>query len=1470
MMNTIASVANHVCGFIAIPALEACRKTGILTRVSSEESFLAEELAREMGLSEATLGIVLRCLQLAGCAEIRETGRWQLSELSASFVAPQPDLMTLLSNPYGSADSVEALASCLELSARRWDAPAIAPLLDQMLTTLLLARVAHGEPAASDAQPPLLRERLSAFLAARHGTQDDEDAAAKDCAVLMRYAPILARLDGLLAGTARPEPDHGCLLDAIAAAMVRIALDACGDGRMDNLVLWHFGSEKRRAALSEAILRHLPRAPRVIAVEVSPSVEAGAGEPAPVTLSGDCLTPRDALRQLGEATSGRCLHIVNMPGRRAARSGEAPKLEAAFAAWADLGAAHEWLILEEHAASAAQHTLSAACSCLEQGLAALRELAELTLRSADDCLMLAAAAQLFPAPGPAQTLPQTEPLARLSLHRLQKRDYRIRPLQIDDLPAMTRLENLCWGSALAADEMTLLRRLRQFPSGQLALLQDDRLIGAMYTQRIAGEEDILAANALNILERHADDGLVIQLLAVNIDPDWQDRGLGDQLLEFMLQRCAVLDGVETVLAVTRGKDYPQHAPLPMSDYIKLRNPRGYLVDPVLRFHELHGAAIRRALPGYRPGDADNQEYGVLVGYDIRRRHRAEQASAASDCAETSPETIRAAVQEHIQALLPQAARFAPDRPLIEMGLDSASLLQLTEALTDRFRLKLGSAFFFEFNTSAKVVAELQARLETRRTAAAAQAPQTDAVSPEDADAVAIVGISLRLPGGIEDLDSLWRLLRDQECAVGRMPAARWRWPEDIRPETAHPGVDCAGTLDHIDRFDAECFRLSPAEAELIDPQQRILLELCWHCLEDAGYAPEQFAGSQTGVFVGASGVDYLRQLQQQPQVAPQYGLAKSAAILANRLSYFFDLQGPSLQIDTACSSSLVAIHQALQALRDGLCDQAVVAGIHVMTDPATTIAYYKAGMLSPTGRCHTFDAAADGYVRSEGAIAMLLKPLTQARRQGNHIYAVVRGAAVNHGGRAGGLTVPHPGRQADLLVEAYRRAKAPIRRLSYIEAHGTGTPLGDPIEVQGIKTAIRRLSEGDAAPASCGIGSIKTNLGHLEAAAGMAGMLKVILAMRHGVLPGNAGFVRLNPRIELDSCLYIAKQTQPWSAALAQNPLLAGVSSFGSGGTNAHIVLEAPPRQESAPRHPGLLLLPLSAASEPQLRQLAGDLIAKLSASPVEAASLCATMQLGRTPLACRLLFAAAQPSSLQGLLRDCDRSAIAAGGLLTAADIDLADPRHARWLRCGEAWLNGGQTDWGSLYDGALPPKLSLPGYPFLRGRHWLPAASADAARPHALALRDVSDSAGPCYAATLDASSFIVRDHVVRGRAVLPAAAQLELARAAACRGLNADDGAQIELLDTVFLRPAQADGALSLHARLRPDADRTMAFEIRGDDGTLYSQGRARLAGKAPPPDLPQTMWQGPAHGALASDECYATLSGMGLDYGPAYRA
>ncbi|MFJ8478330.1 type I polyketide synthase, partial [Kitasatospora sp. NPDC094011] len=470
--------------------------------------------------------------------------------------------------------------------------------------------------------------------------------------------------------------------------------------------------------------------------------------------------------------------------------------------------------------------------------------------------------------------------------------------------------------------------------------------------------------------------------------------------------------------------------------------------------------------------------------------------------------------------------------------------------------------------------------------------------PPPPTAVAVVGLACRLPGAPSP-DTFWTLLAEGRSALGRPPADRG----------LDPGLPDAGYLDRVDLFDADFFGLSPREAAETDPQQRLLLELGWEALEDAGLPPAALHGTRTGVFVGAMGHDYrlLRHGADAPPASRHTLTGLSHGLLANRISYTLGLHGPSLTVDTAQSSALVALHLAHRAVRDGDCDLALAGGVNLILSSASTVEAREFGGLSADGRSYPLDARANGYARGEGGALVLLKRLDRARADGDPVLAVILASETNHGGAADGLTVPDADAQRDLLRRTLQRSGIAAADVRYVELHGTGTPVGDPVEAAALGAAYRSGAGGG--PGAAGpllVGSAKSNVGHLEGAAGIVGFLKAVLSIRHRQLPATLNHETPNPRIPLDRLgLRVPDALTPWPEPEPGRPLIAGVSSFGVGGANCHVLLASPPSSPavpptgSAPARPaGGVGWPLSGRTEAALRAQAARLAEHLAARP--------------------------------------------------------------------------------------------------------------------------------------------------------------------------------------------------------------------------------------------------------------------------------
>jgi acyl transferase domain-containing protein len=546
---------------------------------------------------------------------------------------------------------------------------------------------------------------------------------------------------------------------------------------------------------------------------------------------------------------------------------------------------------------------------------------------------------------------------------------------------------------------------------------------------------------------------------------------------------------------------------------------------------------------------------------------------------------------------------------------------------------------------------------------------------QSASGFAIVGYAARFPGAA-NTDEFWDLLRQGRDAISEVPEDRWDADEFFDPDPDTPGkvvTRRAGFVDDATGFDAPFFGMSAREVRLMDPQHRLLLETAWRAVEHSGTAPTDLANTNTGVFVGLSTHDYLGMASDEltyDEIEAYMAIGTSNAAAAGRISYRLGLQGPAVAVDTACSSSLVAIHQACQALRLRECDLALAGGANVLLTPATMITFSSAHMLAPDGRCKTFDAAADGYVRGEGCGVIVLKRLDDAIRDGDRIRAVIRGSAVNQDGASGGLTVPNGVAQQRVIAEALKRARIAPGEVGYLEAHGTGTSLGDPIEVQAAGAV---LGTGRQEGQPLLIGSVKTNIGHLEAAAGIAGVLKVVLSLEYGLLPQHLHFRTPSPHIPWDR---LAVQVVQEATAWERNgrPRIAGVSSFGFAGTNAHVIISEAPDEAgqaavaaSPVGKPGgrrFSVLPLSARTTEALVQIADRYRSWLSTHPeASLADVCYTAGVARAHFehrAALVVNSKESASELLGALAD-DRPA---PGLVRGVSDDT--PKTA-WLFTGQ-----------------------------------------------------------------------------------------------------------------------------------------------------------------------------------------------------------
>lgn len=771
-----------------------------------------------------------------------------------------------------------------------------------------------------------------------------------------------------------------------------------------------------------------------------------------------------------------------------------------------------------------------------------------------------AAAGLYPEQQSLVRYPRTMSYSRIVLQHVKTQDFRIRALRRDDVPALLEIDRFCWTENLRTSEAEILARHDVFPSGQLVIEQQGRPAGVLYTQRIDALEPVLDVPASQYLRLHDRDGRFWQLIGISVHPDFQGFAFGDRLLEYALDLAALTPGVEAVYGVTRCLDFAT-AESPFDRYIHMTDGQGRPLDSMLRFHHAHGAVIERAVPGARPADLANQGFGVLIRYEVTERFGRALSHGKSD---SEPKAV---IAEAVQQLMCDPAAFDAERPLRELGLDSMSLMELRILLNDRLGLEFEPGFFFNYPTSAAIadfvrrhgateVSAAQLAVAPLPMAAGGRTNRLRSPGSSNADDIAIISMSLRLPGGIDSPASYWRMLEEGRSVVGLRPQTRWREFNDellrLGPELDH--IHRGGFLEVIDEFDAGFFHITPVEARALDPQQRLLLELSWEALEGAGVDPRRLAGCDVGVFLGAYTHDYEAislKGRALGDVDAYFGTGNALSTAAGRLAYFYDFRGPAMTLDTACSSSSCAVHAAVRSLLNGDSDVALAGSVNLMMTPVLSVAFARANMLSTDGLCKTFDAEANGYVRGEGATMVVLKRLADAERDRDPVRAVIKAVEIMQDGRTNGLTAPNGRAQADIIRRALERAGKAPTDISYVEAHGTGTRLGDPVEIDALSAAYC----GDGRTAPLAVGSVKTNIGHTEAVSGMAGLIKAVLAIENRTIPAHLNLRKTSDLLQLPVAMEIPTEARPWITPDGASRT-AGISSYGFSGTNTHIIVE--------------------------------------------------------------------------------------------------------------------------------------------------------------------------------------------------------------------------------------------------------------------------------------------------------------------------
>ncbi|MDT8977374.1 SDR family NAD(P)-dependent oxidoreductase [Paenibacillus sp. chi10] len=877
------------------------------------------------------------------------------------------------------------------------------------------------------------------------------------------------------------------------------------------------------------------------------------------------------------------------------------------------------------------------------------------------------------------------------------------------------------------------------------------------------------------------------------------------------------------------------------------------------------------------------------------------------------------------------------------GIDSGMILRLNRELERHFG-ELSKTLFFEYqnlhelanyfieNHSQQLLTKIggnerqseppiphakpidsvknQERKRTRFLDERSRANQVETAQSRD---IAIIGVSGRYPEA-RNIEEFWENLKMGRDSIVEIPPERWDYHRFYDPDKTKRGVSYSkwgGFIDGYDRFDPLFFNISPIEAEFMDPQERLFLETVWHTLEDAGYTRNGLQ-KNVGVFVGVMYSQYQLFGAEEMQKGNMIANTSSFSAIANRISYFFDFQGPSIAVDTMCSSSLTAIHLACESILRGECSQAIAGGVNLTIHPMKHLQLSQGKFAASDGRCRSFGVDGDGYVPGEGVGAILIKPFQQAVQDGDHIYAVIKGSSINHGGKTNGFTVPNPNAQANLISRAIKNAGVSPRSISCIEAHGTGTSLGDPIEIAGLIKSFRDYTQDKQ---YCSIGSAKSNIGHLESAAGIAGLTKIILQMKYQQLVPSIHSEQLNPNINFqESPFYVQHELTGWNRPVIREdgtdreyPRRAGISSFGAGGSNAHIILEeylapdAPAKLDTQPR-----VAVFSAKTPAALRKylhVFHSWIEKIcDPTRVDARGMIPfrdfiyTLQVGREDMDERVAVVAAGYSELKekltryletrgnqdgvysGSLRDKTASNLLPiegdeGKAFVHALIQKGEPEQLAKL-----WVSGVAIPWEVEYGNDMPRRGSLPSYPFEEERYWIPTIETPStvgfSNLHPLIDTNESTLERQCYQKLMTPDEFYLQDHMISGGMILPGSAYLEMAVAAG--NLAIQDRQVRRIQNVIWMSPIGiSDESRQVRIHLYPEGG-GVDFEIMTDSesrsGVVHSGGKLYFAN---PEEMMETSSIQPEkiqrRFSVVKDgaECYSEFQKIGFQYGPGFQ-
>ncbi|KAA1246069.1 SDR family NAD(P)-dependent oxidoreductase [Aquimarina sp. RZ0] len=755
--------------------------------------------------------------------------------------------------------------------------------------------------------------------------------------------------------------------------------------------------------------------------------------------------------------------------------------------------------------------------------------------------------------------------------------------------------------------------------------------------------------------------------------------------------------------------------------------------------------------------------------------------------------------------------------------------------------------------------------------------------------VAVIGVAGKFPKASNVLE-FWENIKNSKDCVDKVPPSRWNQVDENKSESFSD--TWLGVLDDIDKFDPLFFNISPRAAEWMDPQQRLFLETSWHCFEDAGYTPNKLVNNKCGVFVGSIQGGYgQKNMQQNPSSDSLQGGSQS--ILSARIAYFLNLVGPCMTIDTACSSSLVALSEACNSLILGQSDMALCGGVYIEDGAESYRMYSDSNMLSKEGRCFTFDQRANGFVAGEGVGCVLLKRLEDAEKDGDTILGIVKGWGVNQDGATNGITAPSMNSQKRLQTEVYNTYNINPENIQLVEAHGTGTALGDPIEVTALTESFRSFTRKEN---YCALGSVKSNIGHLAAAAGISGFIKLLMALKYAKLPPTNNFEKLNSNIKLEnSPFYISRELRDWY--VEKNQLrCAAINSFGFSGTNAHAVLEEYRNKKPVNNNNGIpknlaSTFVLSAKNKSRLKNYSKNIIKYLRQNEtIDIASFCYTFQVGREAMNYRFgcVFKTKEEliKNLESFLLDKTDTNFYYNKLKNNGDISINDINKTEnltnslideenWHKILELWVNGIEINWESLYKPNKIQILSgLPTYPFAKESYWISnpnntGLTISKDKLHPLVHTNISNYKGQRFTSNFIGKESFLQDHKVRDEKILPGVAYLELAREAGAVYLE-NEITQIK--NVTWLKPVRVNGKSEQVKIDLFDNNQTIEYEIYSsieNKKTVHSRGKLITLKHPTPASLDVSKIQNRLLNSKTKKECYEIFKNLGLDYGKTFQ-